>query len=71
MWHRRLGHVNTASIKKLRKMELISMIKTDDFSTFHICVEAKHAKKPFKCVISRKVELLELIHSDFKNTVSK
>ena len=74
LWHRRLGHVNTASIKKLRKMELISMIKTDDFSKCHVCVEAKHAKKPLKYVISRKSELLELIHldlADFRNTVSK
>ena len=37
-------------------MELISMIKTDDFSKFQICVKAKHAKKPFKLVISRKTE---------------
>ena len=56
LWHRRLGHVNIAFIKMLRKMELIPMIKTDDFSKFHICVEAKHAKKPFKLVISRKTE---------------
>ena len=37
-----------------------------------LCVEAKHAKKPFKSIISRKTELLELIHSNlayFKNTV--
>ena len=55
-------------------MELIPMIKTYDFSKCHICVEAKHAKKPFKYVISRKTELLELLRSvlvDFKNTVSK
>ncbi|XP_075074780.1 uncharacterized protein LOC142162334 [Nicotiana tabacum] len=36
--------------------------------------EAKHTKKPFKNVTSRKTELLELVHSDlanFKNIVSK
>ena len=50
------------------------MIKIDDFSRSPVCVEAKHAKWPFKSVISRKTELLELIHSDladFKNIVSK
>ena len=55
-------------------MELIPMIKTDDFSKCHVCVEAKHAKKPFKSIISRNNELLELIHSnlaDFKNSISK
>ncbi|XP_075096171.1 uncharacterized protein LOC142174282 [Nicotiana tabacum] len=36
--------------------------------------EAKHTKKSFKNVTSRKTELLELVHSDladFKNTISK
>lgn len=39
-----------------------------------MCVDAKHAKKSFKYIISRKAELLELIYSDladFKNTVRK
>ncbi len=54
-------------------MELIPIIKTDDFSKCYVCIEANHAEKPFKSIISRKTELLELIHSglaDFKNTVS-
>ncbi|KAK4404477.1 Retrovirus-related Pol polyprotein from transposon TNT 1-94 [Sesamum angolense] len=36
--------------------------------------EAKYAKKPFKSVTSRSIEVLELIHSDladFKNTLNK
>ena len=56
LWHGRLGHVNIASIKMLIRMELIPMVKTDDFSKCHICVEAKNAKYPFKSVISRKTE---------------
>ena len=44
LWHGRLGHVNIASIKMIRKMELIPMVKTDDFSKCHIFVEAKNAK---------------------------
>ena len=50
------------------------MIKNKDFSKCPVCVEAKHAKKPFKHITSRKTELLELVYSDladFKNTVSK
>ena len=42
-------------------MELIPMIKTNDFSKCRVCVEEMYAKKPFKSVISRKTELLELI----------
>ena len=56
LWHGRLGHVKIASIKMTRKIELIATIKADDFSKCHICVEAKHAKKPFKLFISRKTE---------------
>ena len=56
LWHGRLGHVKIASIKMTRKIELIATIKADDFSKCHICVEAKHAKKPFKFGISRKTE---------------
>ena len=47
------------------------MIKYDDFSKCHVCVEAKHVKKPFKSIIIRNTKLHELIHSDFKNAVSK
>ena len=40
-----------------------------------MCVEAKYVKKPFKAITaSRKIELLEQVHSnlaDFKNIVSK
>ena len=37
LWQGRLGHVNIASIKMIRKRELIPMIKTDDFSKCHVC----------------------------------
>ena len=74
LWHSRLGHVNIASIKRLRKMELIPVVNIDDVSKCPVCVEAQHAKKPFKYVTSRKTELLELEYSDladFKNIASK
>ena len=53
LWHDRLGFINIAFILRLRKMELIPMIKIDDFLNI-LCVEEKHAKKPFKSVISTK-----------------
>ncbi|GJT38896.1 ty1-copia retrotransposon protein [Tanacetum coccineum] len=74
MWHGRLGHLNIASIKKLKTMNLINVVDAKEFSKCPICVEAKHAKKSFKNVAYKSTQLLELIHSDladFKNTMSK
>ena len=74
MGHGRLGHINFASIKRLKNMRSIPTVNNDIFSKCHGCVEAKYVKKPFKLVTSRKTKLLTLVHSDlvhFKNTVSK
>ena len=46
MWHGRLGHLNIASIKKLKTMNLINVVDAKEFSKCPICVEAKHAKNP-------------------------
>ena len=74
LWHGRLGHVNSASILKLKTLGLISVDDSDSFPKCPSCVEAKFVKKPFKSITSRNSELLELVHTDladFKNTVSK
>jgi len=74
LWHGRLGHVNYASINKLRNVRLIPNINTGNCSNGDVCVEAKFAKKPFKSITTRKTELLELVHLDlaeFKNAMSK
>jgi len=74
LWHNRLGHVNYASINKLKNMQVISNINTRNYSKCDVCVEAKFAKKPFKSITTRKTELLELVHldlADFQNTMSK
>ncbi|XP_039141238.1 uncharacterized protein LOC120278531 [Dioscorea cayenensis subsp. rotundata] len=74
LWHGRLGHVNIASIKRLKNLNLIPAVNVNEFSKCSVCVEAKFAKKPFKSVENRNSKLLELIHTDladFKNTISK
>ena len=48
LWHGRLGHVNFASLKRLRNMRLIPKVNTESCSKCPVCVEAKFAKKPFK-----------------------
>ena len=60
-------------MKRLQKMSLIASLVCNGHKC-GICVEAKHCKKPFKPVLSRQTELLELVHSDladFKNTESR
>lgn len=64
LWHGRLGHVNIASIKRLRNMNLLPPVKEDLISKCLVCVEAKHTKPPFKPIIVRETKLLELVHFD-------
>jgi len=74
LWHDRLGHINYASINKLRNMRLIPNNIIEKCLKCDICVEAKFTKKSFKSTTTRKTELLKLVHSDladFKNIVSK
>jgi len=69
-----LGHVNFASLKRLRNMRLISNVNIENCSKCPVCVEAKFGKKPFKSITTRKTKLLELMYSDltdFKNIMSK
>ncbi len=74
VWHARLGHVNAKSIERLHKNGLIPNLAKDGLLKCDVCVEAKFTKKPFKCVVDRKTELLELIHTDladFRNIESR
>ncbi|KAL0546105.1 hypothetical protein IC582_016010 [Cucumis melo] len=74
LWHGRLGHVNFASIRKLKDLRLINTSESHETGKCPICVESKFHKKPFKLVDSRTIDLLELIHSDladFRTTTSR
>ncbi|KAL0537600.1 hypothetical protein IC582_026583 [Cucumis melo] len=74
LWHCRLGHVNFASIRKLKDLRLIDTSKSHEYGKCPVCVESKFFKKPFKPVESRSTDLLELIHSDlvdFKDTTNR
>ena len=63
LWHGRLGHVNIASIKRMKQLSLIPNLTNSEHSKCEICVEEKHFKKPFK-TIERSSKVLKLIHSD-------
>ncbi|KAL0560737.1 hypothetical protein IC582_001150 [Cucumis melo] len=69
-----VGHVNFASIRKLKDLRLIDTSKSHESGKCLVCVESKFTKKPFKLVKSKTTDLLELIYSvlaDFKNTTSR
>ena len=74
LWHSRLGHVNVASVKRLKQLSLIPDFSNTSFDKCEVCVEAKHPKKAFNKSVSRTSSLLELVHSDlgdFKNSMSR
>lgn len=55
-------------------MCLINTSTVENCSKCPFCIEPKFSKKPFKSVVYRSTELLELIYSNlenFKNTTSK
>ena len=63
IWHRRLGHVNFGTIRRLINLDLIPKSKVELGSKCQICVQTKLPKKPFQH-INPNSDLLNLIHSD-------
>lgn len=53
MWHGRLGHVNIASIRKIKELKLINASEAYETDKCPICVETKFIKKSFKSIKSR------------------
>ncbi|TYK15379.1 ty1-copia retrotransposon protein [Cucumis melo var. makuwa] len=58
LWHGRLGHVNFASIRKLKDLRLINTSELHETGKYPICAESKFHKKPFKPVESRTTDLI-------------
>lgn len=66
-WHRRLGHVNFQSLKKMRDGAVEGVDFKDDDSEIRrceICAMGKQSRFPFKASVNKSKEILELIHSD-------
>lgn len=58
LWHRRLGHTNFETLKKLLNVKMTIDKKCE------ICVLGEHSRKPFNEPGKRASKILELIHSD-------
>lgn len=66
-WHRRLGHMNLQSMKKMRDGAVIGINYVEDnnqIKACEVCAKGKQARLPFKTSESRSSSVLELVHSD-------
>ena len=68
LWHRRLGHLNHDSIKKMLKHNLVTGLTLDSMAKpdpiCEPCLTGKMHANPFPSSENRATELLGLIHSD-------
>ena len=72
LWHRRLGHLNHDSIKKMLRHDLVTGLTLNSEAkpdpVCEPCLAGKMHANPFVSSDSRSTELLELIHSDLHHT---
>lgn len=67
-WHRRLGHINSNDMNKMKRCGLVDGLDySDTFATSklncEICCEGKQSRLPF-ATGSRATEILQIVHSD-------
>ncbi|CAG4970927.1 unnamed protein product [Colias eurytheme] len=67
-WHRRMGHINSNSLNKMRNGAVDGILYPDmaeiDKTSCVICCKGKQTRLPFQLSSSKTKDLLELIHSD-------
>lgn len=67
-WHRRLGHINSTSLNKMKNGAVEGISYTElaniDKSSCTICCEGKQARLPFQPSTTKTEDLLEVIHAD-------
>lgn len=68
VWHRRLAHINSTDIQKL-KNGLVEGVKFSDKcdiskNSCTVCCEGKQTRFPFPHSVNKSSEVLELIHTD-------
>lgn len=63
-WHRKMGHICTQSLQKLKKMADGVEFKDGAENFCEVCVKAKHKRHPFKGHLPIASRVLEIIHTD-------
>lgn len=75
IWHRRLGHINSDSLNKMKNgaVEGISFPEKANISKSSciICCEGKQARLPFQHSTSKTEDVLEVIHADVGGPMEK
>lgn len=74
-WHRRLGHINSNDMNKMKRCGLVEGLEyTDTFTTSklscEVCCEGKQTRLPFAAG-SRATEILQIVHSDVCGPMEK
>lgn len=68
LWHRRMGHLNSSDLNKMKEGAVVGMDFKDkaviDKSTCVVCCQGKQSRLPFNHVGTRSSEVLNTIHSD-------
>lgn len=67
LWHRKLGHINFNSMRKMRDGAVDGIKfdgKADDVQNCEVCCEGKMHRLPFPTSETRSTKILELVHSD-------
>jgi hypothetical protein len=64
LWHRRLGHLNQQSMRKLVTMVDGMELQMESMADCIACAQGKHARSSFRSSSSHAEGLLDLVHSD-------
>ena len=64
LWHQRLGHMSEKGLTTLTKKKLITISKDAALNPCNYCLFGKQQRVSFRSSLSRKSELLSLVHSD-------
>lgn len=68
VWHRRLGHLNSSDLEKMKDGAVIGMSYTDKSqitkSNCKVCCEGKQTRLPFPHAGNRSTGLLDTVHAD-------
>lgn len=67
IWHRRLAHINSQDLNKMKNcvigLELKGSVNIDK-SNCIVCCEGKQSRQPFPNIGTRSTEILEVVHGD-------
>ena len=70
LWHKRLGHISRDRMQRLIKEGILQDLDFSDFDTCVDCIKGKLPARARKGKRSRKLNILELIHTDISGPIT-